>query len=136
MSNNGEVMNGARTNTEREKSKDKDREDGGCKYHSSNKTKFKSNQTMVVKHCQAFQISVTHTRETSKHTTTNTHHPETDQKVKQGHLFERKYNEEKLSLLNLCHKGLGLLCWGLQTDMLPAFFTFRRKEISEEKCFY
>lgn len=57
------MMNGARTNTERQRSLDKDREDGGCKYHSSKK----SNQTMVVKHCQAFQISVAHQRDLEAH---------------------------------------------------------------------
>lgn len=48
----------------RERKKSKDRQDGGCKYHSSKiKQTKKSKQTMVVKHCRAFQISVAHQKD-------------------------------------------------------------------------
>lgn len=53
------------------------KEDGGH-HHSSKKIKQRKtktwNKTMVVKHCQAFQIRITHQRDLEKHMTTNTHH--------------------------------------------------------------
>lgn len=49
------------------------------------KIKNKKNQTMVVKHCQAFQISVAHQRDLEAHNHQHTIQNQTDQKVK--HLF-------------------------------------------------
>ncbi len=54
----------------------------------NNKKGNKSNQTKVVKHCQAFQISVAHQKDLeSTQPPAHTIQNQTDQKVKQGHLF-------------------------------------------------
>ena len=79
------------------------------------KTKNESNQTMVVKHCQAFQISVAHQRDLEKHTTTNTHHPEPNgSESKTRTPLYRNQNKRKaavtsVSVAQILHK----VSWGL-----------------------
>lgn len=84
-------MNGTKR-TERHREREKDREkNGGCKYHSSKinqKKKKNQNKPGVVKHCQAFQISVAHQKDLrSTQPPTHTIEYQTDRKVKQRRLF-------------------------------------------------
>lgn len=58
---------------------------------------------MVVKHCQAFQISVAHQRPRTTEPPTHTIQNQTDRKVKQGHLFKGiGTNLPCLNQLHLC----------------------------------
>lgn len=104
----------------RERKKAKDRQDGGCKYHSSKiKTNKKSQkQTMVVKHCRAFQISVAHQKDL-RHTPTHTIKNQTDRKE------NKNLNKGKLPVLYLWSELVfytSLVYWSLKLCHGSFFF--------------
>lgn len=124
-----------RIQRERERWVDEDREDGGCKYHSSKEIKYKwkikSNhgcETLpgIPDQCRTLERP-------RKHTTTNTHHPEPNWSKSKTPL-NRNQEKEKLPLLYQWHKFY--VCFsllGVYSSFHDSFFAFL-KRLKRSKC--
>lgn len=108
---------------QKEYSLDKRQRMGGCKYHSSKtKQNKQTNKKIEIKpqlwNTARHSRSVSHTRKTSKHTTTNTHHPEPNWSKSKTRTLYRNQNE-KLQWIN---QWLSLHCLDLKIIWWQLFF--------------